>query len=415
MSPINRGAPKDGRLNLDQQKRRAKELLKAFAAGDADAKARFAEHKLAAPKLADAQFVIARENGFPSWPKMKEHAEALAAARKAMSGKAPDTTGTLHIRCGSDIQQALKTAGFQGRFHEFSDPFCQGPVRDIPRKAFISERAAFIARDYQMPEAEVLKRQTESYGALDRLSQFEEIVLWFEHDSYDQLILAFLLAEFAEATTLPPVLLVCPDDVPAVSRFIGIGQLSPEVIRWLWSSRRPVGAAEFALGKKVWAAITSPSPLELLAIAEAGTPLIPPMAGALMRHLMELPSIVNGLSLTEQLALEVIAGSSPVELRQTFMPYVEREPLPFLGDTMFAHIVSELAAADQPAATLKEGDPPGLWRSQVSLTAVGRDLLANRIDWLGCGPKARFVGGVRIVPGQRNWRFDHARRAVVLK
>jgi len=34
----------------------------------------------AAPTLADAQFLIAREYGFPSWPKLKEHVESLEKA-----------------------------------------------------------------------------------------------------------------------------------------------------------------------------------------------------------------------------------------------------------------------------------------------------------------------------------------------
>src|SRR5690348_4203304 len=43
----------------------------------------------AVPKLADAQFQIAREYGFPSWPKLKQHVESLEQAgelRQAIRG-----------------------------------------------------------------------------------------------------------------------------------------------------------------------------------------------------------------------------------------------------------------------------------------------------------------------------------------
>src|SRR5580658_4179509 len=136
----------DGRLNLEQQKKRAKELLRGLHAGDGAAAARLQSRHprggALAPdkaKLADAQLVLAREVGFDSWPKLKAHAEALAAARAAAARpeQAPDTPATLHIRCGHDIQGALTRAGFVGAFHAFTDPFCQGPVLDAPLPAFL--------------------------------------------------------------------------------------------------------------------------------------------------------------------------------------------------------------------------------------------------------------------------------------
>ena len=68
-------------LNLEQQKNRAKELLRAAKAADADAlsrlakvrrhsRARLADAPWATVKLAGAQFAIARELRFASWAKL---------------------------------------------------------------------------------------------------------------------------------------------------------------------------------------------------------------------------------------------------------------------------------------------------------------------------------------------------------
>ena len=56
-------------LDLDQARRRAKELLKAAKAGDVDALARL-PRRHDPVVLADAQLAIARELGFSSWPKL---------------------------------------------------------------------------------------------------------------------------------------------------------------------------------------------------------------------------------------------------------------------------------------------------------------------------------------------------------
>ena len=77
--------------SLEQQKKQARELLDAARAGDTAAVRRFrAHHPRIAPdsadplplSLHDAQLVIAREYGFPSWPKLKAHIEAVVEARR---------------------------------------------------------------------------------------------------------------------------------------------------------------------------------------------------------------------------------------------------------------------------------------------------------------------------------------------
>lgn len=76
------------RPNLDQLKKQAKSLLHAAEKGDADALSRFAllpsfsemsaaELRSAGLALHDAQSVIAREHGFPSWNALREEVQAL--------------------------------------------------------------------------------------------------------------------------------------------------------------------------------------------------------------------------------------------------------------------------------------------------------------------------------------------------
>jgi ankyrin repeat protein len=79
-------------LNLDQQKKQARELLRAIRAGNEDAISRLRRHhtRWATPDdatlrqlvaLHDAQFVLAREQGFASWPKLKAYADPSSHSR----------------------------------------------------------------------------------------------------------------------------------------------------------------------------------------------------------------------------------------------------------------------------------------------------------------------------------------------
>ncbi|MGH8186586.1 MAG: DUF1835 domain-containing protein, partial [Steroidobacteraceae bacterium] len=102
------------RLNLEQQKKQAKDLLKAAKLADAAALSRIrallpqVEERLrnSEIKLADTQLVIARELGFANWAELKSHILAMDDARAAIerAHDVPDADlKTLHIRCGSDI------------------------------------------------------------------------------------------------------------------------------------------------------------------------------------------------------------------------------------------------------------------------------------------------------------------------
>lgn len=74
-------------LDLGQLRRQAKELRDATRRGDPHATERVARHHRSASAgavtLAVAQFVIARELGFPSWPRLKAAIDAIDADRAA--------------------------------------------------------------------------------------------------------------------------------------------------------------------------------------------------------------------------------------------------------------------------------------------------------------------------------------------
>src|SRR5688572_6873155 len=69
------------RPNLEHERKQAKQLLDKLKAGDPESLARLKKYKRDSSgglQLADAQFTIAREYGFSSWPRLVEYFETLA-------------------------------------------------------------------------------------------------------------------------------------------------------------------------------------------------------------------------------------------------------------------------------------------------------------------------------------------------
>ncbi|MEQ8308743.1 MAG: DUF1835 domain-containing protein [Hoeflea sp.] len=414
-------------LDLDRQRHLAKKLRDAIRAGDPEALARLAaRHPRAARlkaveiRLTDAQLVIAREAGLPSWPALKAHVEEIEAARAAIEAgeRTPDgDVSTLHIRCGNDIEQALTRAGFTGDFLMVADPVCQGPVSD--GDAALAERARFIASEYpEEDEAETLRMLQVTEDRLRNAGSCGRIVLWFEHDPYDQLILAKVLTRLKNSIAVRrKVEIVTLDRFPGISKFIGIGQLSPAALRQLYGRRRAVSDADYDLAVRVWDALCAPTPLALHGLSSTPGTALPYMSAAIGRYLAELPGLGNGLSFTENAIVKML-HAEPLPWGKIFGRFMrEVDPLPYHGDLMFLGTMLRLRDARNPALAstphdLAEAD----WGKPVfSLTPTGREILAGSADWSDCGPLPRHHGGVECFAGE-DWRWDSAnRRPVALK
>lgn len=69
---------------------------------------------------------------------MSQELSALERGSQVLDGD----RRTMHIRCGHDIQNTLREAGFLGYFNLHINPYCQGPVPNVPD--FLELRARYI-------------------------------------------------------------------------------------------------------------------------------------------------------------------------------------------------------------------------------------------------------------------------------
>jgi hypothetical protein len=245
------------------------------------------------------------------------------------------------------------------------------------------------------------------------------VVLWFEHDLYDQLQLLDVLAlaqGFVESLEA-----IVVDTFPGKPSFRGLGELSPEELETLWPERRAVTAETLAAAGAAWDAFRAPEPSALAGLAGRRSEELPFLPAALRRLLEELPAPADGLSGTERRALRAIADGARTPAF-AFLAAQEFEDAPFQGDAWFYRALSGLGQGPARLLETDEGAPlpapPPLTDGRdftglaLRLTDVGEWVLqgeADRVELLGVD---RWIGGTHVTPASA-WRWDPATQSLV--
>lgn len=302
--------------------------------------------------------------------------------------------GTLHVTNGNAVVYLFKKAGIVGPHLAWRDGLNEGPVpAGLSLRETSAIRAAFAAqRGYASPIKTIHDFDTRD-ALLQAAAEFGEVVLWFEHDLYDQLQMLQVLTSLEDlALEAGRVSLVQSDHY--------LGMMTSEELTPLLRRRRIVTAATFTSARRAWGRFTSSDPQELLAAAREDAIGLPFLRAALRRLCEEYPDVHDGLSRSHRQALEAIAAGpgSPEEL---FKRAQAREDAAFLGDSAFSKIVDDLIDSRAPLAQ----------RSADALrpTDLGRRVLAGEADWLAESPQERWIGGVALTDRPARWDPDAER------
>jgi Domain of unknown function (DUF1835) len=313
----------------------------------------------------------------------------------------------LHVTNGDVAAELIRLAGVSGEVTVTADVLHEGPAPSgLPPERWRKVRARYLAESGYDDYDSCLAALTRWDRTLEDYHSYEEVILWFEHDLFDQLLLIRVLDGFAGRNLGGTELsLICIGDFPGVVPFHGLGQLSPRQIASLLGRRQRVNEGQKLLARDAWRAFCAPQPGGLEALLRRDLSPLPFLAGALRRHLEEFPAVSNGLSRSERQALRGLAeGASTFE--ELFGATQGMEERVFMGEASFLRLLRELAAPPRPLLRL-EPAPNGSARGQrPSLTTTGRAVLEGRDDWMRIHGIDRWLGGVHLQGAEAAWRWD---------
>jgi len=249
---------------------------------------------------------------------------------------------------------------------------------------------------------------------VDEAARAEELILWFEHDLFDQLALIRLLARLARRGLPAQLTLVSIDRHPEVPNFLGLGQLKPEQLAELWPRRTPLSRDAIDEAITAWIAVTAPDPRALPFLTKR-IKALPFLAGALERQLEELPDPTSGLSRTERQVLAAIArGEATAGALVAAVHAIDpRYPITDLVLLWTLHVLGRCGFID--GAPDAVASPAALGSLRVTVTPRGREALAGALDRIHEFGIDDWRGGVRLTGKGPVWRWDGAQRKLIEK
>src|ERR1051326_4811928 len=168
----------------------------------------------------------------------------------------------VHVCNGDSTADTLSLADLPGEIRVWADALDQGPVLPVGDAEHYKLRGDYWAA-HGRTAGDTAQQLAAWDKGVDEAASAEELILWFEHDLFDQLALVRLLARLARRGLPQQLTIVSIDRHPEVPNFIGLGQLKPEQLAELWPRRTPLSRDAIDEAITAWIAVTAADPRAL--------------------------------------------------------------------------------------------------------------------------------------------------------
>jgi len=258
-------------------------------------------------------------------------------------------------------------------------------------------RAIFFEEKLGIPSEFFIKNCHDQYNLLNELSRLEEIVLWFEHDRYDQLMLIYLLTELS-TLGFKKIAMVSINKYPGIEPFHGLGQLTSDQLIELLKYKKEITNEQIQEAKSAWEAYQSNEPDEINHFIVNTKQYLPFLRQSFITHKQYIPTIENGLNEVEKLSLTFV-DEGINSFAELFNKVTKLRVNDGLSDLYFSAILSELTVGKNPLLKVDSPLPNYLNpmpKAKLELTKSGKEVLKgrlNRIDLLGID---WWLGGIHL-------------------
>jgi hypothetical protein len=266
------------------------------------------------------------------------------------------------------------------------------------------------------PEERLGEFHPKKVGVLDLCERCDAVELWFDPEPNAQLMLVQFLDCLSSRENIVSKLTLFQADIDIT------GQIPEAISEW-----KPPGVKirneHLEAASMAWQAYRQPTPQHWVDLLDKDICVLPQLRQTVLELLEELPMPATGLGATEMRMLELVAAGNATP-SDVFPGRNKRNTRRVFGYWEVGALLDGLARGPAPAvADLEEGpftdelhdDAARLARykqSKLSVTALGKAVLAQADDFSRYNPVHRWWGGTELT-SDNLWRWDPASQALV--
>ena len=253
-------------------------------------------------------------------------------------------------------------------------------------------------------------------GLIELCSKCESVELWIGPEPNAQLMLLWLLNYWRARTTATPMLVLRQADA-------AVGGTEPEQLAKLDLPAVEITGDHLELASLAWRAYRAPTPQAWFNLLNADLSPLPRLRSCVLALLEELPNQATGLGATEARILELISSGDALPY-DVFPGHEKPNKRRVFHYWEIGLLLDGLARCPVPAVSGLDEGPFSLEmhrdqtrherykRSRLSLTDLGKAVLAGREDFRRYNPIRRWWGGTEVT-NQRLWRWNSDSRTLV--
>jgi hypothetical protein len=278
----------------------------------------------------------------------------------------------LHITNGDILTNKLSTLNLDGDIITWREMLCEGKTEtNVGSESFWKTRFEFLNKNYKVSKSWFIDKTLKEYRTLCNHKQEDRIVLWFDFDLFDQVNMLAVISWLKTHRPYAEISLVSSEEVENSLNILGLGELTDEQLRKLFTNRTLLTQDDMEYADYVWQLYCSDNPIRLENLKDFDSFQFSHLSGAIEAHLMRFPTIRNGLNEVENNILRLARTAKPKTKMELLNTVLRNQGRYGFGDTQYERVLTKL----KPLFTNF---------SPVKLSKKGMEILEGKTSYYSC-------------------------------
>lgn len=212
----------------------------------------------------------------------------------------------LHIINGDGLTEKLDQLHISGEIIIWREMLCEGPTSyEIGNEEFIAQRQDFFRKGYGVSNEEYRENFLAELEKLEKINDFDEIILWFEFDLYSHINMMAVISFLSQKNKNFPLFLVCSGRVQGEKNLIPLADLSAKQLQEHYDYKIRLNEDDLGMAILIWEIYCGNKPSRLLSEIKKTTNFTY-LPSCLRAHIERFPNAQTGLNSLETNILKLI-------------------------------------------------------------------------------------------------------------